>query len=753
TGYPRLTSRTSRQIEGVLINELRASGRTGPDGRVQIAGFRRGAALQLSLRHPDYLDPSPKVAVAPEEMEYVMERELSIRGRVLDDAGRPVEKGTVTVLRPPRSPGDVVGRYTTSLWLRDGSNLRLNSLRAGEVELIFGVEGYAARRVKVVLEPGQDLEDLEVQMARGARLEGRVVSTRGEPITGAAVATFPGGRPMAQADPVSATSDGQGFFMLEGLTPGPHDLEVRHSEYKSQRREVDVESAGASIRLGEIELEGPLLHIAGRVVDADGRPFEGAEVKLEGGGFHRQPATGPAEFRFGVPRDGIYRVVASAPGRAPAVRSVEVAGASVDGLELRLEAGARILGRVIDLQPSELTLVSVAATEIDSLRYASRLVRRGVAGLDGDFTIEGVPPGRWRVTARLEGRQVIASREVVIEPGETDVEVELELGDRGLPLRGQVLHKGVPAAGVQVGQFAVTDGDGRFELESVQVGDVFLYLKGPWGDYTWRAEDWSGEPLAVDVLTFGLGGRVLTPGGGPGAGLRVRVHSPGTRLSRETATDEGGRFAIDLLPAGSYLLFVEGHESQGPAMREIELDRDLIGLSIELPAAVELVIEAVRSDGASFDELQVAAFDANGDIAGVDNVSRSDQGFRARRLPRGTWQLVILGYDTVPWVREVTVPGPPVQVVLEPGSHIQVEVPALAGGQRATVEVRDAEGRPYPSLPPILGLNSTVLYGGVGRVSAVPAGRWTVRVEAADGRVFEGVVDTDGRRPALLVLE
>ncbi|MEO1368718.1 MAG: carboxypeptidase-like regulatory domain-containing protein, partial [Acidobacteriota bacterium] len=258
---------------------------------------------------------------------------------------------------------------------------------------------------------------------------------------------------------------------------------------------------------------------------------------------------------------------------------------------------------------------------------------------------------------------------------------------------------------------------------------------------------------AVDVTTFELGGRVSTPEGGSGAGLRVRVHSPETRISRETVTDDGGGFAIDLLPAGSYLLFVEGHESRGPAMREIELDRDLVGLNIELPAAVELVIEAVRSDGASFDELQIAAFDANGDIAGVDNVSRSDRGFRARRLPQGTWQLVILGFDTVPWVREVTVPGPPIQVVLEPGSHIQIEVPALAGGQRATVEVRDAEGRPYPSLPPILGMNSSVLYRGVGRVSSVPAGRWTVRVEASDGRVFEGVFETDGRRPALLVLE
>ncbi|MEO1368846.1 MAG: carboxypeptidase-like regulatory domain-containing protein, partial [Acidobacteriota bacterium] len=490
TGYPRLPSWTVRTVQGVLIEELGGSGRTGPDGRVQMAGLRGGAALQLSLRHPDYLDPAPEVAVAAEEVELVMERELSIRGRVLDDAGQLVEDGRLTIRRPARPPRHSPGSVTTNLWLRDGVNLRVDNLRAGEVELSIGVEGYAPERLKVVLEPGQDLDDLEIRLTRGARLEGRILSSRGEPIADAKVLSYPRDRTSLQVDFLSTDSDDQGFFALDGLAPGSYNLEVRHLEYKSHRREVDVQSARASVGLGEIELEGPLLTVAGRVVDAEGRPLDGAEVKLEGVGFHVQPQDSTGGFRFGVPKDGTYRLVASSPGLAPTVRAVEVAGASVDGLELRLGAGARITGRVIDLQPEELSWLVVAAAEVDGAPFASRLRRRGVAGLDGAFSIDGVSPGRWRVTARLEGRQVSASSDVVVEPGEPDVEVELELGDRGLPLRGQVLHNGVPAAGVRVGQFAVTDGDGRFELENIQPGDVFLYLKGPWGDYTWQAEDW-----------------------------------------------------------------------------------------------------------------------------------------------------------------------------------------------------------------------------------------------------------------------
>ena len=226
----------------------------------------------------------------------------------------------------------------------------------------------------------------------------------------------------------------------------------------------------------------PGAEISGSVRSADGSslPLATIEATTEfslNTEFHRANtvADGNGTFRIAGLEPGRYNVTARSPGHADGgpAQPVEVADANVDGIEIVLEPGASIVGVVTGLTPSDLAQVDVTAWQ-DTRR------REATPDAAGNFVIEGVGPGTWRVTARkgdvASARNV--ERSATVEQGTTEVFVELPF-ERGLRLAGQVLEGGRPVPGARLaasafgernGQSTTTDHQGSFVLEGLSPG-------------------------------------------------------------------------------------------------------------------------------------------------------------------------------------------------------------------------------------------------------------------------------------------
>jgi Carboxypeptidase regulatory-like domain/TonB dependent receptor len=114
-------------------------------------------------------------------------------------------------------------------------------------------------------------------------------------------------------------------------------------------------------------------------------------------------------------------------------------------------------------------------------------------------------------------------------------------------------------------------------------------------------------PLAAQVTTADINGRVLDPKGLAVAGARVTVTSTETGLKREAITVDTGEYAVTLLPVGTYKVTVEKEGFAKSVVEKLELTvgaKQTLDITLKVGAVTEVVsvteepplIEATRSD-------------------------------------------------------------------------------------------------------------------------------------------------------------
>lgn len=261
-------------------------------------------------------------------------------------------------------------------------------------------------------------------------VEGRVVDASGAPVAGARVLAAGGnsGIHVFGGFPLDARGAGEmswlrrtetscgadGRFALHGLKPGNLRLAVRGAGFAPYDEENRALPAGTHYDLGSIELE-PGVFVSGRVLDARGRPVEGADVL-------RLSEPGQAEFGHffggtGVPvartaADGGFSVDQLAVG-AWALRveselhphalvngATNGPGERVDGLVVTLEEGEEIHGIVRGAPAGESFNVRALprgaaremASEESDLPPPSE-PREAEVAADGTFQVRGVRRG------------------------------------------------------------------------------------------------------------------------------------------------------------------------------------------------------------------------------------------------------------------------------------------------------------------------------------------------------------------------
>jgi hypothetical protein len=256
-------------------------------------------------------------------------------------------------------------------------------------------------------------------------------------------------------DGVTPTPTGaDGRFVIGGLEPGRYRLRVTGTGLlAAELRMVAVPADDTRIVVARrVAIEG--------VVTDGGKPVIGANVGIRGDAIG-----GTLEVKtdlkggFAVPDlpEGRYQVFAwQGPLAARAVRVARLGAGPFTPVELRLEAGTIVIGRIVDRADSTGLVAAVELRPVGD-DQAPRYAR---SGDDGVFRIEGVPNGRWIADAFAPG--YISSSGVELEAGNGVPELALA---RGGVVEGRVLDgEGNPVAGASVR--AITLGQNSIEVSA-----------------------------------------------------------------------------------------------------------------------------------------------------------------------------------------------------------------------------------------------------------------------------------------------
>ena len=331
----------------------------------------------------------------------------------------------------------------------------------------------AARR----LAAGQEIADLEIQLAAGTIVHGQVRGPAG-PIAGARVVAEQGSGESAQ--PVARAFTGpDGRFTLRPLD-GAVELAVSAPGHGAVARAVTLRGRGLTPQRREelFDLERQDAELRGRVVDPRGMPVRGATVRVTSGPVRARRATTDAAGLFvvrEVPR-GSYELEVLAreypAARAEADTDAATTITLVQGTRVRLEARDAHTA-------AALAGVRLEASGPDRARTSV------LTGADGAAELAALAPGRWTVRAHRAG-YAAATAELDLPgparaggpaaPGARVARV-VELS-RSATLAGVVRDAaGARLAGARVTAGAaatVTDQDGRFRLTDAPTGPVTL---------------------------------------------------------------------------------------------------------------------------------------------------------------------------------------------------------------------------------------------------------------------------------------
>lgn len=677
-----------------------------------------------------------------EPLILTMETAFEVKGQIVDEAGEPVGDAEVRlelVTEPPEKglPPRSIKRLHNSD--TDGEFV-IDGVSAGKWTLHADAQGFVPFGPMPLEIPAAAQESITVVLERGAVLEGRVETSEGEPIAEVRVVT----------DQHMTYSDAEGFYRIAGLPPGPNRLEASHPHYERLIRSIEIEPDLNTLDL-TFEKGQP---VGGRVVDGEGLPVAGAQVAMI-----RETVRGVLDYRATTVEDGSFRLASVVGGEyqldvekqgfAPSWKqgAVLVDGKPVEDLEVVLERGTTVSGRVLGLDFEELSRVQIEATsEFD----------RAVAGkldYEGRYEIHDLPSGSWLVRATLPGGRRQVQVRLDIERGLRELTRDLEFKKR-LTLSGRVLHDGEPVQSttvsltgydVAVRRSVKTDHQGEFRIDDLFEGSYHLGLSQARELLIHNQEIrlTADREIDINLEPARIGGTVIDETSGTGIKMALVIlrrlsESRGGQGMLTTGTESEGDFYFPRVPPGRYRLTVR---KDGFAALEQEIEvasgAELNDLVVKVRATQGLTLNVRLASGAMPPFVTAAVFDPSGKILLEESRGVDEQGIvRLPTVPPGRFELMVSAPGSASATATVTVPGEPVPFVLAPAGRLEVRVPALATSDvLATLQLLGPDGHPVRLLDASEGLTEEwSLTAGRTRVDGVPEGVWKLLVTAADGQ-------------------
>ena len=503
-----------------------------------------------------------------------------ITGRVFaEDGGSPLAKATLSLRSKGSTPLDRPrtirtngsGEYTFRD-LEPGQYV-LSATRKGYIPRNYGQKnGSSFRRedtgTSLTVAPGQVLEDIDFHLIRGGVVEGRVVDQENEAVERVRV-MVKGYRSLAGKERLLPfgrdETDDRGQFRIFGIPPGNYYLSVSPLPFiRDPRREIpsfaptyypgvlrieeaariEVTAGGELGGLNIIVMEAFSYSVSGRVLTPEGQPAHSVWImSMQESGKDPSSMMGPnthtdlqGEFKVSGLLPGTHRLYARAGGGEDAQMAsatVDVVDQDLSGLTLVLGEGAEITGRIV---------AEGEASTVDWHRVFLSVVPTGNITLmafggsgfqvneDFTFKISNRPEGTYRLMVRLPaGNHYVSS--IHFEGQDiTDRPIELRSNDRLDGVEIYISSEGARISG------SVEQAEGR----KVAEGATVLVF--------------SADP---DQRAFP------------------------SRFTRTTQTDQSGRFSLQGLVPGEYLVCAladheAGHEMDPDYLRSLERDSQRI---------------------------------------------------------------------------------------------------------------------------------------------------------------------------------
>jgi hypothetical protein len=672
----------------------------------------------LSLRKAGF---SPRVVAAHDPaspLEAVLSPSVAVRGLVVGHDGAGLPDVAVHLAQP-------AGANATARTADDGS-FSFTDLVPGPFELFVAKPGTGVK----ALRRGEAPADLHIEIAALGTLELRVTDQKtGAPVTRFSVATNRGDpEDWEGTGEAQEVSDAAGVFRLTELPLGEVTVEVEAEGYLGKEATGVVSAPGDESPPVEVALE-PGVTVSGRVTAATGGPLadvsvfvaardEGASTESDESGHYRLAGVRPGTVTLQFRRSG-YAPLKKSIDTAETTRAdaVLARGLSVKGVVTSAGAGV-----------AEVRVSASSSAADASHAYA-------VSGEGGTFTLDGLTPGRYRVSARHED-----GGEALLENVDPEAAAPLTLAlERkptatvsgtitGLPALDGEMMVAVSVSGEDgPAGHAPADGRGAFRVEGAPVGRVRVQAFAVWRGGQTRASrvnelDLAAGQEAQTVLGFDEGvviaGRV-TRDASPLAGAVVSFRTRDESGSLATARTSGaGEYEVVGLEPGPHEVSVnEGSFSYSTQYVVVESSR----FDIDATGAAVRGQTLSSADGSPVPGVEVS-FWRDAESQPATSVTANAQGvFSVRSLREGRYRVLTSKEGFGQEVEEV---------VLEAGSGAEL-VLALSPAEGLSLSVVDArDHRPLDATVVVRDLSRRVI---ANRHQGVEADG-TLRIPLAPGR-------------------
>jgi RNA polymerase sigma factor (sigma-70 family) len=359
----------------------------------------------------------------------------SVRGRVVDPAGRPIADALVELGWPGgfNVQGSTVEHmqvHPTAPALRTGADgsFAHDGIAIGSTDVRAWAAGHAPATTQVLVEANRTAE-VVVVLPPGAVVTGVVRDGAGAPVADATVG-LSSAIDFREFGASRTRTDAGGRFRLEDLPTGRVPLVARKGD--------DRASASLELAAGTPAEWNPVLRalapFAGRVVDPDGRPLRGLNVGIVDGSQPLPSRIAPTDddgcFELtGVDRNRLHLMVLvehePIAERRDVPRTADRTTITLTPTELPT---ASIRGRVVDEHGAP-----IAGATFTLMLSSSSFGTGTISGTDGTFSRERLRAGRFRASIRASGygqRQLPA---LALQPHESR-----DLGDVVLARAGKV---------------------------------------------------------------------------------------------------------------------------------------------------------------------------------------------------------------------------------------------------------------------------------------------------------------------------
>lgn len=459
--------------------------------------------------------------------EFVMPlfRGFAVRGRVYElSTGAGIVEAGIGFRRGGPQGHRRSGAYAKS---SDDGSFILDGVPGGDIILTVGARDHAYRELAIVVD--EKTPPQEIALSAGGTIAGMVTTTAGVPVKGSVWLDGPG-------PTYSGGTNDAGQFSYSHMPPGRYGVTADTSA-GSGRQEFVLQQD--EIKDGITLIVGAGRSVRGTIRGLRLEQLQDAQIML-------RTESGDAFARTKPDERGAYVVKGVPPGPATLMvyapdrhldKSVVVPTDQDLTLDVAFPPGARLSGRVTQGgKPVPNKMIWMRAE-----REKSGTLYNTASSAEGDYEIEGVPPGEYFLRAHEDiGRRITIAGDTVLNIDIPKAQLSAHVLEEGstVPIVGANVHvRGTAAETNRVRGDTQTNDFGQFVLTGIEPGEIMLLVYQP-GYELHREKIPYSSPIADKTISLRKS-----------AGVEVRVQAGSRRFPRGftlTQTFPGNDYVVDL---------------------------------------------------------------------------------------------------------------------------------------------------------------------------------------------------------------